>query len=461
MPVIVKKPPNPLFDNPILIGAGATYPYSDELMEACCRIDRYGEEFSMATVMGAGDSRRIAVPRNLVGAIGPNTKDLRKSGAKVSFTSTFKPRDDRQVRIVVGAVKRLRDGESFIIEASTGLGKTICTMDIIAQLGLKTIVVVTKEDIRDQWIAAAKAILGLEVGKGVGLIQGDKVLVQGQGIVIATIQSLSKENRYSPHLFDDFGMAVWDEVHRAAADFFSQSAFRIPAKLRLGLSATPDRKDGRSEVLKAHIGPVKIVERALNMIPRIIARTSPWKLPMTSTHDPKTGGRRIVPLPHSPAKCGHVINMLVKHHGRNQLIVAFAAAAYKKGRKILIQSDRTEHLEALASMISSNGVPPGDISYYVGGMTEGQRAAAKKRRVIMATYQMTAEATDIPDLDTLVMGTPKSDVVQIVGRILREYQGKKEPVVFDIVDDSSNVFKGFWNSRRSWYSEVGAEVQFN
>jgi len=111
-------------------------------------------------------------------------------------------------------------------------------------------------------------------------------------------------------------------------------------------------------------------------------------------------------------------------------------------------------------MITSFGVPPAEIGYYIGGLTEKQRDTAKGKSVIMATYAMTAEATDIPWLDTLVMATPKSDVRQIVGRILRQYEGKKSPIVFDLVDLSSNVFSGYWNTRRRWYATVKAEVDY-
>lgn len=71
---------------------------------------------------------------------------------------------------------------------------------------------------------------------------------------------------------------------------------------------------------------------------------------------------------------------------------------------------------------------------------------------------MTAEATDIPRMDTLVMATPKSDVRQIVGRILRPHKDKAEPLVLDVIDFSSNVFSSYWRSRRKWYLSVGAEV---
>lgn len=348
------------------------------------------------------------------------------------------------------------DGDHlYLLKDFTVSHNTACSMDIIAQVGKKTLVVVTKEDIKDQWVVAAQQFLGLSP-KEIGIIQGDRFQVGGKKLVIAMIQSLAKEDRYPAHQMKEFGLVIFDETHRVAADYFSQACFRAPAKLRMGLSATPDRKDGRGETLLAHIGPVRVKTSAAPMTPRIIARMSPWKIPQTRI---KTkSGYTIGPIPHSAGKCGHIINMLANHQGRNQMLTAFTVAAYQKGRNILVQSDRREHLETLAMMCQKAGIPPSEIGYYVGGLTADQREAVKHKRVIMATYQMTAEATDIPWLDTLVMGTPKSDVRQIVGRVIRIHEGKKEPIVFDVIDLSSNVFSGYWNRRREWYNSINAEI---
>jgi superfamily II DNA or RNA helicase len=433
---------------PIAIGAGAIYPYDEEIIEACAKMDRFGEPYNVCRVIGT-TAKRVLVPRNMA----TGGTDLISKGLPYKFKSKFIPRDGEQARVISETVQLLAKGFSFVVEAPTGFGKTMCAMDIVAKTGKKTLIVVTKEDIRDQWRVAAEAILGLTPGKGLGFIQGDTFQVAGNGVVIALIQSLAKEARYNETLFKEFGLVVWDEVHRVGADFFSQSAFRIPAALRLGLSATPDRKDGREFVIKAHIGPIMVQAFALPLTPRVIARRSSWRLPMVMNKE-----KKVVPLPHSPGRCGHVINMIAKHHGRNSMIANFVGQAYKKGRTILVQSDRKEHLETLASMIGSCGVPPANIGYYIGGLTEAQRDTAKGKRVIMATFAMTAEATDIPWLDTLVMATPKSDVRQIVGRILRTYPDKKDPVVFDIIDATSNVFRGYWNARKEWYAHVSAEV---
>lgn len=441
---------------PLIIGAGAIYPYSTELMELGARETKYDDAFNMFREFGTGIHKRILVPRNMAPWGG---KDMRVDGKPEVFHSNFVPRNAEQTRVINETVALIKKGTNFILRAPTGFGKGACSMDIIAKVGLKTMVVVTKEDIRDQWIAEAKKTLGLEVGKGVGLLQGDVCNVVGQKLVIAMVHSLAKEDRYPVHVFSEFGLVMFDETHRIAADFFSQACYRLPARRRVGISATPYRKDGRGEVLEAHIGKVLVRSEAAPLTPRILVRSSPWELPMAAVKNKKTGKLEVKPLPHSPAKCGHVINMLVKCHPRNSMFSKFIASAYQAGRVTMFQSDRKEHLVTMALMISKEGVPPAHIGYYVGGLDEAERAVAKGKKVILCTYAMTAEATDIPWADTLVMGTPKSDVEQIVGRILRAHPGKKDPLVFDVVDYSSNVFSGYWNTRKAWYKSVNAQVQ--
>jgi len=92
-------------------------------------------------------------------------------------------------------------------------------------------------------------------------------------------------------------------------------------------------------------------------------------------------------------------------------------------------------------------------------MNAEQRKTASVKPVILTTYRMMSEGTDIPWLDTCVMGTPRADVVQIVGRIRREYPDKPQPIVMDFIDRDSPVFAGYANKRLNWYKKLGAEVK--
>lgn len=446
-----------LSELPVSVGAGAVYPYSDELLSKGVRKSKYeSEPYNLFRVVGAGEHRRIWVPRNMVTKI---TQDFRSKGVPCDFKSKFVPRNSEQARIIKESVELLTQRRSFMLEAPTGFGKTWCATDIIAKIGLKTIIIVTKEDIRDQWLEACTKVLGLTVGKGVGFIQGDICNTLNAKVVIAFIQSISKDQRYPEHVFKDFGLAIWDECHRIGADFFSQSAFRIPSIRRLGISATPDRNDGKEEVLEAHIGSIMVRTELAPMPFKVIARRTPWEIPCRPQ---QINGKWInAPIPHSPGKMGHVTKMLSHHHGRNKMLVDFIVAAHAKGRITLVQSELREHLETIATLLTSSKVPVTDISYYVGGMTKLGREEAKLKPVIMATYAMTAEATDIPVVDTLVMCTPRSDVRQIVGRARRFLPDKPMPLVFDLIDDSSDVLRGYWMSRKKWYGVEQAEISLS
>lgn len=458
---------------PLAVGAAAIYPYSDELLKELARTTKYGEPYTLGRVITAGAHRRILVPRRMAP---PGGADLRTRGLSYKFKSVFKPRNEEQARLVKECVDLLMKDQNFMLSAPTGVGKTWLTTDVIARVGRKTLVVVNKEDIIDQWAIALNKCLGLgtlvketlqdgrinesvQYNNGLGIIQADVCRVTNCGVVLAFVQSIAKDQRYPESMFKDFGLVVWDECHRIGADFFSQSALRVPAKLRLGVSATTERPDGKTEVMEAHIGPVMVSSEQFAETPKIVYTRSPWQCPQRPQLNQKTGKMEIRPIPHNAGKCAHVVKMLINHHGRNVKLCEFIAAAYKAGRHILVQSDMLEHLNILYSLLPNYGVPPQQMAAYVGGMSQIAREDAKLKRVILSTYMMTKEATDIPSLDTLVMATPKAQVEQIVGRILREHPGKKQPVVFDMADHTSPIFDGYWEARRKWYRARGFVIE--
>jgi len=258
-------------------------------------------------------------------------------------------------------------------------------------------------------------------------------------------------------------VTVTGNCHRMGAEHFSQAMWWFPAKLRLGLSATPYRRDGRDQVFLGHIGEVQLTARQETMIPRIVIRHSDFKVPRVYRNG------SYIKLPHEAGKTGHITKMLSRNNARNQLIAKFVAAAHRKARNTIVFSDSLAHLDAIHSEVVIAGVPAQDIGYYVGlggtAYTGPERERKKQRErvkilpVILATYQMTSEATDVPWLDACVLGTPRSDVVQIIGRIRREYPDKPMPVVLDIVDGDSPVFAAFAAKRMRWYAELGCEVR--
>lgn len=394
----------------------------------------------------------LLLPRN---ACPLGAEDGRVEGLPIKLKSHFKPRDDDQDRVAKEMAMRLKDGENFITQCQTGWGKTVVSTHVISVVARKTLVVVTKEDIRDQWVEVIQMIYKLPKEK-IGIVQAAKFKIKDCPIVIAMIQSVSNLEKYSPDQFDDFGLVIWDECHRVGAEEFSKSAFLFRAKLRLGLSATPSRQDGKDNVIFDHIGKVKVLSKQETLIPKIITKRSPFKLPMVSRKI--KGVWKQVKLPHKAGKTGHITKMMANDFMRNKMIVDFVVAAFNKDRNIIIFTDTLVHLERLNKMLLKVGVPNSDMAFYVGGLKGPEREKAKKKRILLATYSYASEATDIPKLDTLVFGTPRSNVEQIVGRIRRLFAGKKDPVVFDLLDFDSLVFRGYFEKRLKWYRSIGAKV---
>lgn len=431
------------------LDSGHLVPYSEKTVKKLSATSRFGSKYTLYKETADG----LLVPRNLMD---DTENDQRTEGLSVQFQSTFKPRSEEQARVVEECSNLLLAGESHVVSAPTGFGKTICCMEIIHRVGKVPLVVAIKEDIRDQWIMAAKTILGLEEHE-IGLVQGTKCQIKGKKLIIGMIQSLAKQGKFHPDIFEDIGFVIWDETHRVGADQFSQTPWLFRGKLRLGVSATPDRKDGRDSLIHAHIGPVRVTTEAMPMIPKVLMWKSKWKVPARPM---KTSlGFRVRQIPHSAGKTMHIIKIMANNQERNAQIAKFANSAHKAGRLTVIFADTKKHLENIEEELLKSGVPGTDIAYYIGGMKEQEREAAKVKPILLSTYMFVSEGTDIPWLDTCILGTPRSDVVQIVGRVIRQYPDKKQPVVFDVWDTDSKVFRGYGEKRLEWYKSIGAEVK--
>jgi superfamily II DNA or RNA helicase len=137
------------------------------------------------------------------------------------------------------------------------------------------------------------------------------------------------------------------------------------------------------------------------------------------------------------------------------LIIEELLKAVEAGRKVVVLSERRRHLDTLEAMFSK--VKPKNIStgFYVGGMKQVELDKSELADVVWGTYQMSSEGLDIPSLDTAFFATPMSDVEQAAGRVMREYDDKKRPVITDFIDDGVRSLSKMWNTRRSFYVKEG------
>lgn len=421
--------------NPLHTDSMAWVNYDPEIEK---RVSHRGKFEETAQTLCVRNGTLLGIPRALADSLGI---DRRTRGFASELKCTMPPRNEEQEKVLDEAHTLLRRGESFVLQATTGFGKTYCASNLIAKVGTTTLVIVTKEDLMQQWRKELKKFLGL-TDADIGVAQQNVCDFKDKKVVLGMVHSIAK-GKYPQEFIDYFGFVIYDEVHRMGAETFSRTAGMFPAKLRLGLSATVERTDGKTPVFTSHIGPVKV-------------RTAMQSLPLKALMQ-ETGF--VSRVQHEPSRMMKLYKAMAASPRRNNLIITALRQAYDKGRKIMIFSElKGAHLEVLYHL-AAEFIPETDMGFYVGGMSESRRENSKKCRVIFATYAMTAEATDIPDLDTAILATPRSNILQPVGRILREHPDKAQPVVIDLVDDRvSSITRAFTQSRIAQYESLQGEV---
>lgn len=438
---------------PLRTGAVSVYPYTEALEKLFVIQPKFSDEpFYMARKVG----NTLEVPRQLV--------PLGKEDWRVKFTPAAincqkPPKDSEQAVCIEKSIGLLKQGINHVMEAPTGWGKTYGGCAVACALGQPTLIIVTKEDLIKGWRNTLISLVGVDP-KDIGHIQADKCLWKGKRFVIAMVHSLVIEDKYDAEMFKYFGMVIFDEVHRMGADTFSLAAGLFPAYYRLGLSATPTRKDGKDPVIKAHIGKTLVVGKVIPMQPKILVKKTGWKCP-ASNHSVQVNGqwqKRFGVPPMQPGRLMGVYKQMASDLGRNNIITEFVVAAYKAGRTIVVMADLLDdHLKPLFHLLAKAGIPGEDMGYYTSGFKEAQLEANANKRVVLATYKMCGEGTNYPNWDTLVMATPHADVKQFIGRVMRKVEGKKVPVVLDLIDGDS-LFANYFLSREKQYYEVKAEI---
>jgi len=330
-------------------------------------------------------------------------------------------------------------GGGGLLELPCAFGKTVLSLNIIARLKKKTLVIVNKEFLLNQWIERISQFLP---DAKVGRIQGPEIDIEGKDIVIGMLQSISMKD-YDPKVFESFGLTIIDEVHHISSEVFSRALFKIVSKYMLGLSATMERKDGTTYVFKQFLGEVVFKGERDEGEHDVEVRAIEYVSKDAEFNKVECDFR-------GNPKYSTMIVKLCDNCDRSDFIVRVIRDLIKEqpGAQIMILAHNRSILTYLHDSIIANNIATA--GYYVGGMKESALKETEERQVVVATYAMAAEALDIKTLNTLVMVTPKTDIVQSVGRILREKHEK--PLVVDIVD-GHDVFKNQWAKRRRYYKK--------
>ena len=226
--------------------------------------------------------------------------------------------------------------------------------------------------------------------------------------------------------------------------YFPRVCFKLCPKHVYGLSATPIRKDGLTCILHWFCGETFFSIERKNQA-QVEVFPIDFTCPLFNEPPPTLRNGKISLV--------HMITELVELPIRNNVIIELIGRLLKTDRQILVLSDRRAHCKLLYAFFSD------DLSgLYMGGMKEKDLEESSKKQVIFGTFSQAHEGLDIPTLDTIILSTPKSDIKQAVGRILRETAGKKNnPHIYDMRDYWS-LLNAMYSKRKRIYNEGGFNI---
>jgi len=335
-----------------------------------------------------------------------------------------------------------------ILSLHTGGGKTVCALYIASQLKLPTLVIVHNSFLRDQW---EERVRGFLPKARIGRIQGDLCEIDDRDIIIAMLQTLSMKT-ISIMKFRPLGLVIVDECHHIASEVFVQALPKVTSKYMLGLSATPTRKDGLMFVANWFLGPLLYTSDTGDKEDRgVHVEVYEYK-----NDDPVFN--EILYNAQGVMFTSLMINKLAECEDRTRWLVEILKDVLEETphRQVLVLSDRVQHTKDILAAL------PDGLRSSAAILSTDVKAAARAefcatKTILIATYAMCKEGFDVPTLNTLVMATPRPDVDQIVGRILRVEKSARTatPLILDLVDPQ---FRRQFQERNALYKQRAYKV---
>lgn len=339
----------------------------------------------------------------------------------------------------IGVSEEILKKEHGIIRLDTAFGKTIIAGKLVEMTNLKTLIIVHRGSLLIQFVEHFRNFYKIDPG----II--NRNIFKIKDVTIATIQTLKKRDLSG--LSKEFGMIIYDECHTAPTPKNIKVILSF-APLRLyGMTGTADRSDGQGEAIKFLFGNI------------IVDRTLPAHKPtvkIVEFNDEFFG-----------SDYAEIISDQCDNIKRNKLIASHASSEIP-GRKVLILTKRVKHYEAIYNLL------PSKIRAYKinskTGATERKiqnnllarlREGSTDFDVILGTFSLLSTGVNIPALDTLIIaGDLKSEVLstQSIGRILRLFEGKKNPKIIDIDDAASGILHNQARQRRKLYKKNNWEI---
>ena len=325
--------------------------------------------------------------------------------------------------------------DNSIINAWVSWGKTFTGLAIAGKLGQKTLVVTHTTNLRNQWEKEVKKCFGYTAGRiGSGQCNIDAPIVCGN------IQTLY---RRMDDIKKEFGTIILDEMHHVSSPTFTRIIDEMPCRYKIGLTGTLERKDGRHVVFRDYFGNNVMKPPKENyLVPKIDIYKTDIRF-LDGSYTPWA------------ERINHLTRDAEYVHG-----VAMTAARYAaEGHKVLVVSDRVAFLKNCAALVGDKAVSiTGDMDFAEG--EETMDMIRKDKQILFGTQSIFSEGISINELSCLVLGTPVNNdplLTQLIGRIIRKIDGKKQPVVVDFNLKGKTAARQA-SARMGYYMKQGYEV---
>jgi len=341
-----------------------------------------------------------------------------------------------------------------VFVAPPGTGKTVVGTYLVAARKRPTLVLVHRQPLLEQWRTQLALFLGLP-HSDIGQVGAGKRRPTGV-IDVAMMQSLVRGGQIDDQV-GRYGQVIVDECHHVPAVSFERVLNAVKARFVVGLTATPQRRDGHQPIIEMQLGPVRFT-----VSDRAGATETTFKrsvIVRTTSYQPSTEASEL-PIQKRYAA-------LASDDARNELILDDVIAALEEGRSPLLLTERRDHLEFFEMKL--RGVSR-NLVVLRGGMTARARQQAREQlksipldqeRVVLATGRFIGEGFDDRRLDTLFLALPvswKGTLAQYAGRLHRQHVGKTEVRVFDYVDRSVPMLRRMFERRLRGYRAIGYVV---
>jgi superfamily II DNA or RNA helicase len=349
------------------------------------------------------------------------------------------------------AVQALLQHDTGVFVAPPGVGKTVVGTYLVAARRKSTLIIVHRRPLLEQWIGQLSLFLGIDP-RAIGQIGAGRSKPNGS-LDVAMMQSLVRKGVVAD-LVAAYGQVIQDEAHHVPAVSFERVLAEVKARYIVGLTATPQRRDGLHPILHMQLGPIRFAVDA-----RSPAARQPFnhRLIVRETDFALTGSD-------NTAGIQELYRLLAMDPRRNDLIFNDVVHSVQEKRSPILLTERRDHLEHFAERL--RGVTRHLVALH-GGMKSKERREALARlasipkeegRLLLATGRYIGEGFDDERLDTLFLALPvswKGTLIQYAGRLHRLHPGKAEVQIFDYVDRAVPMLAKMFNKRLRGYRAIG------